>query len=300
MNILKLTAENPEELLNTSAFGAGALISVERAATQAGSYSVVGTVALVSGTTLYTYYDQSAAPGSWYRTRYTNAGNTNQSAYSDTFQASTEPDTYSTLYDVKQAIGKSPTDTSDDEELLQHLVRVADYITGKVHRRLLPDPATSYVFDGYGAVSSDGGRGCDTILVPQGVQSVSSITVATSTGGAQTALSASDYILRPLAQDRNAPDWPATRIQLTDVATYTYWPRAYGNITVTGAFGWSSVPARIEALAVRLTAVSWRGRNAGGADTFTVGLEGERVFDRSLSWEERWLLRSYDAAVYVG
>lgn len=294
MNVLKLTAENPEELLTTGAYGAGALIRIERSTTQGGTYAEVGTVALVSGTTLYTYYDQSAPAGSWYRTRYSNAANNNRSEYSAEFQAATEPDIYGLLYDVKQRLGKAPTDTADDEELLQHGTQVAGFMDSRMGRHIGPAPETSITLDGAGATKE--GR---CLLVPRGVRSLSSVTVALSTGDTPQPLTiAGNVLLRPVAAERQ-PGWPATQLWLSDIAPYRWWPRGYDNVVLGGAFGWERVPAEINAIWLRLTINSWRGKASGGAQSFVLGVEGERHYEFLLSYEEKVTLDNYSSRVLV-
>jgi hypothetical protein len=306
-NILKITAENPEELLAANLYGTGALIRVERSATGGGTgYSEIGTLALVSGTYLYTYYDQTAATGSWYRTRYSNVGNTNRSDYSDEFQATTDVQGYVSLYDVKQALNKVPSDTSDDEELLQYIRQAKTFLDTKVSRSFSPDPTTSYTFDGYDAVGQFPAYGIatgiphgNTLLVPGGVQSISQIQIASITGGTLTTLASTDVVLRPLPWRRD-PGWPATQLVLTDVAAWRWWPPGYGNIIATGVFGWDHIPSDIEAITRRLVIGAFRGRSTGGGDLYTIGLAGERTFEHVLSWEDKATLKAYDASVYVG
>lgn len=294
MNLLTITVENPEEILNASGFEAGALVRVESCATVDGVYVEIGTVPVVAGTTLYRYYDQVAAAGTWYRTRYSDASDTFWSPYSTPFQAATSWTNYCSIHDAKQRLGITVADTTDDEELVQIISQTAGFIESKTGRPLYPDPVLIYTFDGAGAV--DNGK---TLLVPRGVRTVSAITHATTTGGTPVAVAATDYILRPLVQDR-PPGWPATEIRLTDVAALPYWYPAYANVVVTGTFGWAAVPREIEAIALRLVINAWKLRGSGGADIVSVGVDGSRTFENALSWQDRKTLESYAGAPYVG
>lgn len=83
MRHLEIEVTNVDELLATEAYGAGALLRWERAAIEAGPYAEGGTVALVSGTSLYDVWDSAGVETTWYRTRISNAGGTTFSAYSD-------------------------------------------------------------------------------------------------------------------------------------------------------------------------------------------------------------------------
>jgi hypothetical protein len=79
-----ITVTAPDDLL--VAYSAGALIRVERSATQSGVYAEVGTAAIVAGTYQYTYNDAAGTLTSWYRWRVSNAGNTLASGYSSPLQ----------------------------------------------------------------------------------------------------------------------------------------------------------------------------------------------------------------------
>ncbi len=288
-----MRVENPDELLATDGFGAGALIRIESSATGGGlGFSELDTVALVAATTIYTYYDTPGTTSTFYRTRYSNAGDTNRSEYGAEFQATTWNTEYCSLYDVKQKLGI--TDATDDEELLQIIGHAAGFIESKTHRPLYPDPVTVYTFDGHAAVED--GR---CLRVPRGVVSLSGLKYATQTGGTLVALSASDWVLRPTAMNRQ-PGYPATEIWVTDTAPIPYFYPGYDTVEATGVFGWPAVPREIEAIALRLVIGAWRGRSSGGGDTFTIGTEGERTFERMLSFQDRLTLESYDAAVLVG
>ena len=81
MRHLEIEVTNAAELLATEAYGAGALLRWERAATGTGAYTEGGTKALVSGTILYDVWDAAGIETTWYRTRISNAGGTTFSAY---------------------------------------------------------------------------------------------------------------------------------------------------------------------------------------------------------------------------
>jgi hypothetical protein len=79
---LEVTVQNAAELLAAEAYGPGALLRWESAALQAGPWAEGGTVALVSGTTVYDVWDSAGLPGvTWYRTRVSDSGGTTFSAF---------------------------------------------------------------------------------------------------------------------------------------------------------------------------------------------------------------------------
>ena len=90
MNVVKVTVENPDELLNVSAYGAGAIVRLQSSATEGGAYSNEATAAIVAGTNSYTLYDTDGTSSTWYRTRYENVGATLTSDWSTSFQVGDE------------------------------------------------------------------------------------------------------------------------------------------------------------------------------------------------------------------
>lgn len=110
-NILTLTASNPDQLLNAGAYGAGAVIQVQSAATQAGAYADDGTVPLVADTTTYTYYDTDGTTTTWYRTRYENADGSVVSEWSDIFQPHSS---FVSLAEAQARAGESVTQNMID------------------------------------------------------------------------------------------------------------------------------------------------------------------------------------------
>jgi hypothetical protein len=292
-NTLTLYSEDPVDILATGNYGAGALLKVQWCATQLGAYADLVTVPLVAGTRAYTAYDQAGTATTWYRTRYENVGGSLVSAWSEAFQVEGLT-TYCSLADVKSLLEIAVSDTASDQVLVQLINHTAGFIETKTRRRLYPDPVTTYTFDGFSAIAN--GR---CLLVPNGVRSLSNFAMATVTGGTPVAVTAADLVLRPLPQDRS-PGWPATQIWLTDIASVPYFYPGYGNIVAAGTFGWEAVPREIEAIALRLVISSWRGRSAGGGDTFTIGVEGERTFERMLSYQDKLTLQSYGEPVFLG
>jgi hypothetical protein len=84
---LTITVSNTDELLNAEAYDAGALLRWESCATVDGSYAEGGTVALVSGTSLYEIWDTAGVAGTFYKTRISDAGGATFSPYSEPFQS---------------------------------------------------------------------------------------------------------------------------------------------------------------------------------------------------------------------
>lgn len=112
---LTVTVANAAELLDPGAYGAGALLRWESAVSADGPWTEGGTVALVSGTSLYDIWDNAATDPTWYRTRISNAGNTAQSGYTDpTLQSPLEPIVEVVDLTPAQYRAVQPTSLTDD------------------------------------------------------------------------------------------------------------------------------------------------------------------------------------------
>ena len=264
-NAIRIVVEHPDELLNAAMYGAGAVIQLQTAATEAGAFSDVGTVAIVSGTTSYTTYHTAGTATSWYRTRYENVAETVVSAWSDAFLAVGFG--YCSLLDVKQRLQRS-ADILDDELFAQYIEEATDFMRGYIGRDLI-DTGTTYTFDGYDALH--GGR---CLLVPRGVRSLSLLETAATTGASFTTVTSTDYFLRPTTQERS-PGWPATELWLSDMsASLPAFPRGYANVRLTGTFGFSPIPRRIEEVALNLVVRMYASRQAGQMDMLGAGGDG--------------------------
>jgi hypothetical protein len=294
-NQLRLTAENPEELLNTGAYGAGAVIRLQTATTETGVYAdVTGTgstptLALVAGTYNYPAFDPTSTSTAWYRTRFENVGATRVSDWSVAFQVGTGA--YTSLFNVKQDLDRAPTDATSDELLLDYIAEATDYIRGYTSRDFATTSGT-FTFDGYSAIYR--GR---CLLIPRGVQSISLLEVAANTGGSFNTISSPNYVLRPSAQERT-PGWPATEVWMTDIpvgSALAFFPRGIDNIRITGVLGFG-VPARIEGVARRLVVRAYAARQAGGND-MTGSENGTPIVSQFLSKRDREVLDGFAQAL---
>lgn len=296
-NVLKVGVENPEELLNTGLYAAGALIQIQWAATEAGVFADISgtgstpTIALVAGTYSYTGYDPTGASTTWYRTRYKNAGGTITSDWSTAFLVGSNA--YTSLYNVKQDLDKAPSDTTADELLLDYIAEATDYIRGYCSRDFATVSGT-WTFDGLSTI-----HGRTALLIPRGVQSISLLEAAAITGGSFATIPSSAYVLRPTVQERT-PGWPATEVRFTDYLSgspYSYFPYGNDNIRLTGVLGFG-VPARIEGIARRLVVRAYASRQAGQGDlTGSGGEGGAPIVSQFLSKRDREVLDGFAPAL---
>jgi len=285
-NVLQLYVEEPDQILNAGAYGTGAVMRVQSCATETGVYADVSgtgstpTIAIVTGTRSYTGYDPAGASTTWYRTRYENVGATRLSDWSAVFQVTAEEQGayLASLTDVKQRLGI--TDATDDEWLFEQIVAVTDEIESLTGRRFRPDPLSGtktvyldYAGDGY------------TIWLPRGVRSLTYVGTASTDQpdggtGTYTEITSGVYIDPP--EHERSPGWPGTLITIGTSSGWQFY-RGRRTVKLTGAFGWAAVPATVRAIAEMCVVSAFRGRSSGGASSYTVGVEGERTYNRLLT-----------------
>ena len=302
-NILKLLVENPDEILNAGAYEAGAIIRLQTATTETGTYADVAgtgstpTTAILAAIRIYTGYDPAGATSSWYRTRFENSGATRLSDWVAPYQiGSEEAGELCSLYDVRQRLESNGATLSntEQEQVIEYGRQVTSYIQGYTGRRFARRPSsgtTTFLFDV--AYASR------TLWVPKGIAEASLLEVATQTGGAFTTVTAADWFLDPPATGRDH-GWPATRISISDVTSGTVSQFYVGKrvVRVTMAEGWASVPHDIANIALTLVVASFRERASSGGDAVTVGIDGERRYERALSYKDRMLLDWYRVRHY--
>jgi len=296
-NQIKLTVENPDELLNAGAYGAGAVIRLQSAAAEAGPFADVSgtgstpTIALLAGVRTYTGYDPAGTSSSWYRSRYENTGATRVSDWSAAFQVGSGGGGILNLYDAKQRLGIDADDTTVDEDVLEWVDQITAFMRGFTRRRLTPDPATEYIVDGYRAM-----RHGTLLRFPHGIQALTELAIAAWTGEAFEVIPAGDYFLRPVEAERE-DGWPATELWMSDNPSaanpHAVIPPGYANVRLRGTFSWAITPPELETVAGNLLVAVARTGGSSGGETVTVNLDGERTFSRALSLEDYRTLKRY-------
>lgn len=240
-NLIRVYVEDPDALLATGMYDAGAIIRLQSCATETGVYTNEATASLVTATRSYTLYDADGTTTTWYRTRYENSGGTVTSDWSPVFQVGAEEAGYlCSLEDVRQRLGLALTDTAADEELAEFIRQVTTDILGHTGREFVGTP-------GDVTRTYDIAEYSTTLYLPGGIRTVTTLSLAggnqPDTGGTYTATT--NYYLRPLPHDRSA-GWPATRIELVDGA---YFAAGRSTVQIVGKFGWSAVPPDIAGIA---------------------------------------------------
>lgn len=196
---------------------------------------------------------------------------------------------YATLAGVKARLGITST---TDDALIQSLAdQVNAWIESTTGRILAPDPTTVYTQDGWDAL--EGGR---MMPFPRGIRSLTSVEVAAYTGGPFSTVPATDWFLRPSDPDR-VPGWPYTELWMTNIPSvgnqYPAFYPGFGNVRLTGAFGWDAIPPEITDVALTTVVRAWQGRQSGQADVIGNDETGAPIVSRFVSARDRATLRRY-------
>lgn len=167
---------------------------------------------------------------------------------------------------------------------------VASYSGGAVVARV-------QLWDGEEAL--EGGR---CLPVAGGLVTATSLEIAFYTGGAYNLIPTTDWFLRPTPLERE-PGWPATEVWMTDIPSSNnpcpMFTRGIGNIRAVCQPGWPAQPDEIVALAERLVVGAYRARGAGGGQSITIGSDGTRLIEMSMTAQDWYLIKSYAAKEVV-
>ena len=170
---------DPAALLDPGSYDAGALLRVESASADTGPWTEFATTALDAGITLYAVWDAAGTVGTWYRRRFSDAGGTLFSAYSDAFQVDTVSPLL-TVAELRLQISSALTDPA---------------------LQLLLDAAAQAIIAEVGAsedVSEFIAAHGDLLLLSQPASAITS--VIERSGWSDVALDATDYELRASGQ----------------------------------------------------------------------------------------------------
>lgn len=295
-NIVKVIVENPDEILNTGAYAAGAVIRLQTGATETGSFAdVTGTgstptIAVVTATRSYTGYDPNGTASSWYRTRYENAGGTRLSDWSAAFQVGDETTgLLCSLYDVQQLLGDTSTNVNRDELILEHIRQVSRAIENYTGRWLAPRPTNPTSTATYRFHTEYG----FTLHIPRGIRSITTLNIATEdqplTGGTYTA--STDHYIDPPPSERTDPvNDPGVWVRLRWNGSSVFYDAAHG-AEIVGTFGYAVVPADIQGVAARAAVRRVIGKAGGPA--IAVGPNGTDFFLPDMSGADRATLDWY-------
>lgn len=160
-------------------------------------------------------------------------------------------------------------DTTDDVLISELIDQSSGWIEQYTGRKLLPVTSATWLFD------TEAGY---VLRVPMGIRAVTLLEVATShqpdSGGTYTTVAATDYILRPKAQDLDG--WPFTEIQFsrgTLAGTISSFGRYQNGARVTATTGFAVTPVDIQAVAIDAVVAAFQQRKYGASST--MGADGD-------------------------
>lgn len=281
-NIITVPEERADQLLNTGAYGASAVIRLQTATTEAGIYAdVTGTgstptLALVSGTRIYTGYDPAGLVSSWYRTRYENVGASRVSDWSTPFQVGDEQaGLLCSVYDVRQRLGIDGT--TEDENIIEGIRAVSRLIEHYCQRWLSPRPlngTTTYRFHTEAGYS---------LHIPRGIRSITSLGIATEdqpdSGGTYAVATSTDYYIDPPVSERTDTIDPGFHVRLRWNGA-AYFADATFGAEITGAFGFASVPYDVQSIAIGATVRGFLSKGSPSGVNAVAGPSGALVILR--------------------
>ncbi len=266
-------------------YGTSAKVYLYSAATEAGAYTVIDSLALVSGTEQYEFWDATGTSSTWYKARFGNLLATVFSDYSDAFQSSSIS-AYATLDDLLETmdvpIGSgSSTRLNLLADLLVDASAMIDMACG---RRFYRDPQVSgtstFTFNvvdaGATTLAAAIGRGVDII-------SVTTLEYRESTTGAYATIASGDtgYLLDKDADALGtvATHWPYIDVALSpDSATRTVYPTGRSAIRLVGALGFPRVPALVKRACIDMAREMYRQGPGGGPQQAGVNQFGTPIF----------------------
>ena len=156
----------------------------------------------------------------------------------------------------------SYTDATDDAVLQLYIDALTDEIQEYTCRMFVGDAAlTDYYYDIP--------RTTTQLYVPEGINTLNTVGYATTTqpasGGTYTTITATNYFLRPLPQDRRV-DFPADTIVITPTDAVDQFYPGYNTVKINAKLGFAAVPAAIERIAIAIITRRWQARRGGQAD----------------------------------
>jgi hypothetical protein len=198
--------------------------------------------------------------------------------------------TYATATNVQTRLGV--TLSAGDLTLVgRYCDQVNSRIEGITRRVLAPITYTAALFDGNDSLEN--GR---CIVIPRGLLTISLLRIALYTGGAFTAVPATDYFIQPNPQERD-PGWPGTELWMSDVPTAAntvpYFASGFANIEITGTGGWAAMPDEIVDCAETVVIRAFQARRTGQSDAQGTDATGATIISRILASEWKQLLDRY-------
>jgi hypothetical protein len=188
--------------------------------------------------------------------------------------------------------------SGDDARITGICSSVNIWMDTYIGRAVAPDDAATYTFDGYAAYDQNKG-----LYISNGIRSITTMTIATTTVATPGTVNSSDYHISPRVQDRRTDSWPGFEVRMHDFLHGTipiFWP-GYGNISITGNFGWAAIPDDLADVAQQIVVRIWAARMSGQSDMAGTNEFGQMLISRYISPEDKGRIRIYkEDALAVG
>lgn len=129
------------------------------------------------------------------------------------------------------------------------------------------------------AVRTYDGDGTDELFIRGGVQAITTLEIASETGGTFSTMGTAEYVPKPYSHERPS-GWPGWRIKLTDKATtYGTFTPGYQTVRITPSGGWdfATTPVHLSRIADILGVRMFQSRQSAEAM-----LVGSQDFGQSL------------------
>lgn len=121
------------------------------------------------------------------------------------------------------------------------------------------------------AIRTYDGDGSDELFIRGGVQGITTLEIASETGGTFSTLASTEYVLRPHSYDRPT-GWPGWRVMLTEKATtYGVFTRGFDTVRITPSGGWdfATTPQMLKRIADIVGVRMFQARKTG--ETLVIG-----------------------------
>jgi hypothetical protein len=198
--------------------------------------------------------------------------------------------TYATAAGVKARLfAAGVTDTADDTLIGTICDQVNQFIEGPAGcgRIIAPISSATYTLDGDGS---------GWLYFPKGIRAITALSVGDYSGDTLDLLAASDYVLRPLEQDR-LPGWPAFYVRISDrrVGLHGAFHQGYGTVSLTCTAGWAAIPDDLTMVALVTAVRAWGARQSGQADVVGIDDTGAPIVSQFVAREHWGIIRGYRA-----
>lgn len=196
--------------------------------------------------------------------------------------------TYATTAGLKARLfAAGVTDTADDTLMGTICDQVNGFIESKAGcgRVLAPITSATYLIDG------DGGS---ILYFPKGIRAITDLSLGDFTGDTRDTLATTDYLLRPLSQNRK-PGWPAMYVQFSDkpAGTHKLFHQGFETISLTCTAGWAAIPDEITDVALTTATRAWHARQSGQADIVGTDDTGAPLVSRFIAPFHWGIIKAY-------